>query len=68
LEGADQEERMNWLIRDPHGRWEVGDVLEFQINGHLIDRGVVQEIILRDIYRVDLESGDCEVSKVPKAA
>jgi hypothetical protein len=57
-----------WLIRDRERQWQIGDILEIRLQGQLIDRGVVQEIILNNIYRLDLESGPFEVLKAPKQA
>jgi hypothetical protein len=57
-----------WLIRDRERQWQVGDILEIRLQGQLIDRGVVQEIILNNIYRLDLESGPFEVLKAPEQA
>ena len=58
----------DWLIRDRERQWQVGDMLEIRLQGQLIDRGVVQEIILNNIYRLDLESGPFEVLKAPEQA
>jgi hypothetical protein len=58
----------DWLIRDRERQWQVGDILEIRLQGQLIDRGVVQEIILNNIYRLDLESGPFEVLKAPEQA
>jgi hypothetical protein len=57
-----------WLIRDRERQWQIGDILEIRLQGQLIDRGVVQEIILNNIYRLDLESGPFEVLKAPEQA
>jgi hypothetical protein len=58
----------DWLIRDRERQWQVGDILEIRLQGQLIDRGIVQEIILNNIYRLDLESGPFEVLKAPEQA
>jgi len=63
---ATGEDDMEWLLRDTTAQWKVGDVLEIRIDGKLMDRGRVQEIVQEGVFRLDLESGPFTVHRAPE--